>query len=421
MAGLVFLVVVVYLFKDNTANSNNLPEEQTAGNKEQKDKEDNRPEIETVTANASPFYKEAYDLFTEGKIHKALNLLDEETLNETENKRNEESAKERILKAQLLERTYDFQAAENNYLKAVDIFPSLENNFQVANFYRKQNNFPYAETYYNHCLPLAKTLEEKAKVLNNVGLLHEKMMNYPKAAKAYKEAEDIYRELAGDNPKAYQPKLATTLNNVANLYGNLKNYPRANKAYEDYSKAKDAYMEALEIYRKLADDNPKAYQPDVATTLNNVGTLHMNNRDFSDAAKAYEEALTIRRQLAAENPQAYRPDLAATLNNVGILRWKTKELPKAKDAYEEALQIYRELADENPQAYQPDLAMTLANLALFYAKTGKDREQSIQYAREVLSFRPLLENIPDAQKSMEIADQILLYWEKIPPLSGRPI
>ncbi|MDR1645860.1 MAG: tetratricopeptide repeat protein [Tannerellaceae bacterium] len=364
---------------------------------------------ETVGVNASPLFIEAYDLFSKGKIDEALNLLDEKKLNEAENKRKEDSAKERILKAQLQELTYDFQAAETNYLKAADIFPSYENNFQVARFYYKQNNFPAAETYYTRCLPLAKTPEEKANILHNVGVLHHNMKDYPKAAKDYEEALQIRRKLAATNPKAYRPKLADTLNNVGVLLWNMKDYPKAAKAYE----------EPLKIRRELADENPQAYRPDLAKTLNNLAVLHEVMKDYPKAAEAYEEALKIQRQLADENPQADLPYLALTLNNLGILHKDMKDYPKAKDAYEEALKIRRELAATNPQAYLPDLAMTLANLAIFYRKCVPDKEQSIQYANEIFSYRSSLEHIPNAHQYIEAALSVLIYWGQVGIPAGR--
>ncbi|MDR1646349.1 MAG: tetratricopeptide repeat protein [Tannerellaceae bacterium] len=195
MVGLIVLVVAVRLFK--------------------KDKEDNRPEIEPVAANPSPpLYKEAYDLFSQGKLDETLALLDKDNL---EDKR-KGLATFYILKAQTLDLKNNFQDAEVNYRIAAAIFPSFENNFQVARFYYKQNNFPDAETYYTRCLPLAKTPVEKAIVLNNVGILHWNKKDYPKAAKAFEETLQIRRALATENPQAYLPYVAMILANLALFY-----------------------------------------------------------------------------------------------------------------------------------------------------------------------------------------------------------
>ncbi|MDR1646350.1 MAG: tetratricopeptide repeat protein [Tannerellaceae bacterium] len=445
--------------------------------KQLKDKEDKIQEFVKYYAtvdidiNAAPLFKEAFGLFSQGKLDETLALLDEDkSKNETpklEDKRKELAATY-ILKAQTLDLTNNFQDTEVNYLKAAEIFPSGENNFQVAYFYQKQNNFPAAEAYYTRCLPLAKTPEEKAKILNNVGNLYADMNDYSKAAKAYKEAEDIYRELAAINPQAYRPYVAMTLNNAGGLHWNMNDYPKAAKASEeaediyrelaaidpqaylpyvamtlsnvgslledmkDYPKAAKAYKEAEDIYRELAAINPQAYLPDLAMTLNNVGGLHWNVKDYPKAAKAFEGALQIRCELAAENPQAYRPGLAMTLSNVGSLLEDMKDYPKAAKAYEEALQILRELAAENPQAYRPDLAMTLNNVGILhrnmkdYPKAAKAYEEALQIRRELAAenpqaYRPGLamtlanlalfyrDGVPDRERSIQYAREVLSY------------
>jgi tetratricopeptide (TPR) repeat protein len=78
-----------------------------------------------------------------------------------------------------------------------------------------------------------------------------------------------------------------------------------------YRQALPACLRALELARQ------KENKADVATTLNNLGILHLDQNRMEEARKAYDEALTIRRQLAKQNPEAYLPDLAGTLNNLG--------------------------------------------------------------------------------------------------------
>lgn len=63
----------------------------------------------------------------------------------------------------------------------------------------------------------------------------------------------------------------------------------------EFEEARQAYQEALEIYRSLAAVNPQTYLPDVAMTLNNFGNLLMYVNEFEEAKQAYKEALGIRR------------------------------------------------------------------------------------------------------------------------------
>ena len=81
--------------------------------------------------------------------------------------------------------------------------------------------------------------------------------------------------------------------------------------------------------------------------------------DFKKAKTLYEKVLQELRELSKQNPEAYKPDVAMTLNNLGILFSDTNKLKQAQDYYEEALEIYRDLAKQNPEAYKPYVAITL--------------------------------------------------------------
>ncbi|MDR1198680.1 MAG: tetratricopeptide repeat protein, partial [Prevotellaceae bacterium] len=144
---------------------------------------------------------------------------------------------------------------------------------------------------------------------------------------------------------------------------------------------------------------------------NNLGVLQRNINELQQAEASYREALQTYRELAANNPQAYLPDLAMTLNNLGILQSDINDYTKAEASYREALQIRRELAASNPRAYLPDVAMTIASLALFYQADVPDKEQSVRYAEEVLSYRSSIEHIPAAREYIEIAEAALERWQ----------
>ena len=66
-----------------------------------------------------------------------------------------------------------------------------------------------------------------------------------------------------------------TLNNLAGLYSNT----------ERMKDAEDAYKEALETYRQLANTNPAAYQLYVAFTLNNVALLELRADNLTLSAR----------------------------------------------------------------------------------------------------------------------------------------
>ena len=72
-------------------------------------------------------------------------------------------------------------------------------------------------------------------------------------------------------------------------------YARAAYTERNYAEAERGWTTALQISRDLAAHDPGAYRPDVASMLNNLGSLYSDTGRLADADKAYSEALTIRR------------------------------------------------------------------------------------------------------------------------------
>jgi tetratricopeptide (TPR) repeat protein len=165
----------------------------------------------------------------------------------------------------------------------------------------------------------------------------QKQNSYSKAETVYSEVLTAYRQLAQDNPQAYLPYLALTLNNLGILYSDT----------QQLSESAHASQEALTIKRQLARDN-EAYLPNVAMTLTNLGVLYRRMQQLSESAHASQEALDIYQQLARDN-EAYLPNVAMTLTNLGVLYRDMQQLSESAHASQEALDIYRQLAEDNPQ------------------------------------------------------------------------
>ena len=150
-----------------------------------------------------------------------------------------------------------------------------------------------------------------------------------------------------------------------------------------FPKAEQYYQKTIAIYRRLAQSNPQAYEPDVAMALNNFANLYKNTQRFSESEEMYKEALIIRRRLAQANPQAYEPALVRTLHNLAGLYKNTKRFKESEEMYKEALAIRRRQAQSNPQVYESDLAMILGNCS-FMAIFMKHYAEAEQLAREGL-------------------------------------
>ncbi len=71
--------------------------------------------------------------------------------------------------------------------------------------------------------------------------------------------------------------------------------------------------------RRLSLLHPAAYEPDVAMTLNNLGTLLCDLGERDEARHACHEALEILWPLANQWPKAYVYDFRGALNNYLII------------------------------------------------------------------------------------------------------
>ncbi len=213
-----------------------------------------------------------------------------------------------------------------------------------------------------------------------------KQKQYHKVEHYYLRVLNSYRRLSQANSHAYEPDVATTLNNLASLYS----------ALHRFTESESMFKESLGIYRRLSQTNPQAYEPDVAMTLNNLANLYSDLHRFSESESMYKEALEIYRRLSQTNPQAYEPDVAATLHNLALLYNDTQRFSESESMYKDALEIYRRLSQINPQAYEPNVAMTLNNLANLYQNTNRFTESDSMYKESLEIRRRLSQTNPQA-------------------------
>lgn len=133
-------------------------------------------------------------------------------------------------------------------------------------------------------------------------------------------------------------------------------YARLSQLQNHYADAREAYERLLPRYRSLAERNPDAYLPDVATSLNNLGILYRATQRLREAEEAYRESLQLRRSLAERNPDAYLPNVAKTLANQALLFRALGQRDQAREAASEAVRIFEDFVERSPDTFQPMLA-----------------------------------------------------------------
>ena len=208
---------------------------------------------------------------------------------------------------------------------------------------------------------------------------------YAKANHYYDNALHLCKKLAQDNPRTYEPDMAQTLNNLAIVY----------RETQRFKESEAMYLEALGIRRRLAILNPQDHEQNVAQTLNNLANLYRDTRRYNESEAMYLEALEIKRRLARKNPKEHEPGLASTLNNLANLFYFTQRFKESEVMYLEALEIRRRLAKSNHQKYDNEVASTLNNLGILYRETQRFSESEAICLEALAIKRKLAEQNPE--------------------------
>ena len=120
-------------------------------------------------------------------------------------------------------------------------------------------------------------------------------------------------------------------------------------------RASRASEEALQIFRDLAQKNPEAYLPDVATTLSNLGVLNRDQKQMEEARKEFGRDVADSPGTGAEKPGSLSAGRGGDAQQHRVLCRKQNRTQEAKQAYEQALQIYEVIAKQDPQRFSADV------------------------------------------------------------------
>jgi len=257
------------------------------------------------------------------------------------------------------------------------------------------------------------------ETLMNLGNLQRHRKNWNEATQSYQQAEQVFRTLNDNAPGKYSRVVATFEVDIGNFHSDL--HLEAPSEEKHFNKAEELYTSAIVIFTRLAKNNPAAYLPDKAQTLNNLGSLYQNDLDrtrnletWKKSLDCYNQALEIRRTLAEDNPDAFAPALAQTLSSRAGLYAQARKLGLAEQDYNEALQIRYGLAKNNAEAFNQDLALTLVGLATVYRNTNRHKEaadkleEASRIYRKLASANPAVYQLDFAGTTNNLAIE---HWE----------
>ena len=230
----------------------------------------------------------------------------------------------------------------------------------LAQNYNRLGQLGKAATYYEQALSITRELKDRrseAVVLSNLGTVFFNLASHDKALQYLSQCLVIAREL---NDKSLE---GNTLYNLGNnqFFG-----------FNNYEKAREYYLLALEIKRKLGEVGEESY------VLNALGNVHTELNQYETASRYYKDALNIRRKVRDRSGELI------SLNSLANLYDRLGQNEEARNYYQQALTIAREVKDKQSEgAIAANLMIAWEKLksprlAIFYGKQAINVYQEIR-------------------------------------------
>lgn len=180
-------------------------------------------------------------------------------------------------------------------------------------------------------------------------LTDEQVADLYMARKEYREAAQVYKRLAGQNPQnaVYLNKLGIALHQQSALGQAMKCYERASKVDPTYADAE-----------------------------NNIGTIWYQRKKYGKAIKAYQKAITI------------RGDMAVLYSNLAYAYFGDKKYEQAISSFRQALAMDPQLFDHNNSRSGSVLQdRTVGDRGRFYFLLAKSYAESGNQERCLIYLR----------------------------------
>jgi tetratricopeptide (TPR) repeat protein len=251
--------------------------------------------------------------------------------------------------------------------------------FNEGQVHRRRGEFDVAATKYENALGMLTSVdfdqyELLISILHNIGQLQYRRGELSSAMKTY----DLALTHAKSMPDG-TVHVAAALNCLGVLHYHANSSDNEDdkedlSAMEDSStdKAMELFQQALALRRQcLGPDHV-----DVATTLNNIGRIHVQGDQFDQALGYYQDALRIRRISLGTNSLDY----AATAFNAGQSLHQKGKLNEAIELYHEFLRVATMKFGKSHR----DVAVVLSGIAQIHQEQ-KNFDKALELYEESLT------------------------------------
>ena len=267
----------------------------------------------------------------------------------------------------LYEDTASLDKARANYQKILDRDPkNVDALVHMGWVDIRANNFQGSLDYLNRALTLTVQVgndEEKALVLDALGMAYEHINKLDEALNSLQDALDLKRRLGNKagiaetldwmgqvQQFAGKPELARKsfeeavrlhreVGDKLGLGGNLLDLADFYESVGEYDKALAAAKEGVPILREVGD------RQNEATCLNEIGWIYLGKADYENAMTYFQQALDLRQKVGSPG------DVADSLYNLGDTFSRTGQYNQAMDYFLKALDLWRKASDKRGIAF----------------------------------------------------------------------
>lgn len=241
--------------------------------------------------------------------------------------------------------------------------------------YSYMADYPKALQLYQTAVEKCKSTDDKkslAHLYNDIGLVLSDKGDDQKALEYYQLALPIWKDLYGE----CNPDLASTIGNIGCLFGNK----------DDHEQELKYAQQAMDMNLRFRYENiDKINNGEIEDNLQWIGIAYINMgvilhhlNKLEDAMTNYMKADSIYRELQLEET----PDYASLISNIGHLYGSMKDYNLAMDYQEKALKLRLKMLEPN----HPDVANSYKSIGDTFFHLG-EYDKSLESHQKALDIR----------------------------------
>ncbi len=240
------------------------------------------------------------------------------------------------------------------------------------------NKIDQVDYRYKRLIDIAETLmvledKYKAPILIALGNLFSSIGRSEEAEKIYLNALNIYKKLAKQYYRIYLPYVAATQKNLGTLYIDLKRFEDAEKNY----------LDALNAYKELKKQYYDLHSPD------------FDLKEYEDPEKSYLDDLKTYNEVLKQYYDVYLPEEPSITSDLGNVCIDLDLLEDIQDGSLDSLDSYRKLAKMCYDMYLVDIAKTQSNLGMIYSELSKFEDAEKMHLEALKIKKNIAKKYPD--------------------------